>query len=275
MGCSSVNLEDDGIKLRQKNINININTLHLKKDLIHAQSLINLISRIRNKMIYLYHKLIYDTGACLYICPTIVHCFKSVLYKISYDLKGNFDNCNMEYVEDPPYLTIKNMTNIKKETIDLITELFNFIIEIKNYKTIIKQIDKETPGLLYLIFENKENLSKENINNINKGIDLFKETIKLREGIIKKYNRQIQNFIYKKEQFIKNINSIGKLAYDLNKSDIYEINYLNHTNSDDSNKMYKSIKEAKRSIEIILKAEKNDEIINSHESIIEDYDESL
>ena len=39
--------------------------------------------------------------------------------------------------------------------------------------------------------------------------------------------------------------------------------------------MYKSIKEAKRSIEIILKAEKNDEIINSHESIIEGNDESL
>ena len=71
--------------------------LWLKKDLIHAQSLINLISRIRNKMIYLYHKMIYDTGACLYINPTIVECFKSVLYKISYDLKGNFNNCQMEY----------------------------------------------------------------------------------------------------------------------------------------------------------------------------------
>ena len=96
MGCSSVNSVEEDIKLRQKNINLNTNTNHHKKDLIHAQSLINLISRIRNKMIYLYHKLIYETGACLYISPTIAHCLKSVLYKISYDLKGKFEYCFME-----------------------------------------------------------------------------------------------------------------------------------------------------------------------------------
>ena len=109
MGCSSVILEQDDTKLQQKIINLNTNTLHHKKDLIHAQSLI-----------YLYHKLIYDTGACLYINPTIVECFKSVLYKISYDLKGNFNNCQMEYIEDPPYLDIKNRINIKNETNELI-----------------------------------------------------------------------------------------------------------------------------------------------------------
>ena len=230
MGCSSVILQEDGTKLRQKNINININTLHHKKDLIHAQSLINLISRIRNKMIYLYHKLIYDTGACLYINPTIVECFKSVLFKISYDLKGNFNNCEMEYIEDPPYLNIKNRKNIKSETIDLITELFNFIIEIKNYNPIIKQIDKETPGLLYLIFENKESLSNENINNINKGINLFKEMTSLRITIINKYKLQIREFIYKKEEYLNNINLIGKKAYELKINDIYEINLLNRNN---------------------------------------------
>ena len=56
---------------------------------------------------------------------------------------------------------------------------YDFIVEINNYKTIIKQIDKETPGLLYLIFENKENVSDSNINNINKGIELFKEMTNL------------------------------------------------------------------------------------------------
>ena len=275
MGCSSVILEDDGTKLRQKNINININTLHHKKDLIHAQSLINLISRIRNKMIYLYHKLIYDTGACLYINPTIVECLKSVLYKISYDLKGNFNNCQMEYIEDPPYLDIKNRINIKNETNELITELFNFIIEIKNYKTIIKQIDKETPGLLYLIFENKESLSNENINNINKGINLFKEMTSLRTSIINKYKLQVRNYYYKKDEFINSINSIGKLAYDLNKKDIYEINYLNSSKVDDSKNMNKFINEAKKNMEIILKSEKNDDIINSHESIIKEFEDNL
>ena len=187
MGCSSVNSIEEDVKLRQKNINLNINTHHHKKDLIHAQSLINLISRIRNKMIYLYHKLIYDTGACLYLNPTIAHCLKSVLYKVSCDLEGKFENAGMEYMEDPPYLKIPNKNEIKKETKDLLTELFNFIVEIKNYKTIIKQIDRETPGLLYLIFENKENVSSENIDNINKGIELFKEMTNLRTSIINKY----------------------------------------------------------------------------------------
>ena len=270
MGCSSVTSGEESIKLRQKNIFLNTNSLHHKKDLIHAQSLINLISRIRNKMIYLYHKLIYDTGACLYINPTIEHCLKSVLYKISCDLKGQLENSELDYIEDPPYLSIKDYSNIKQETNNLIKELFKFIVEIKNYKTIIKQIDKETPGLLYLIFENKENVSSENIININKGIDLFKEMTNLRTGIINKYKLQIRDFLYRKDEFIKNINIIGKKAYDLQINDIYEINLLNQNNERNSFEMFKSIKDAKKNIEKILKEEKNDEIINDHENIVEE-----
>ena len=273
MGCSSVNSVEEDIKLRQKNIFLNTNSIHHKKDLIHAQSLINLISRIRNKMIYLYHKLIYDTGACLYLNPTIAHCLKSVLYKVSCDLEGKLENSGLEYFEDPPYLKLTKKSKIKIETNDLITELFNFIIEIKNYKTIIKQIDKETPGLLYLIFENKENVSSENIDNINKGIDLFKEMTNLRMGIINKYKLQIREFIYRNDEFIRNINFIGKKAYESNISDIYEINFLNREINDNANMMYKSIKEAKKNIEKIMKEEKNDEIINSDESIIQENEE--
>ena len=270
MGCSSVTSGEESIKLRQKNIFLNTNSLHHKKDLIHAQSLINLISRIRNRMIYLYHKLIYDTGACLYINPTIEHCLKSVLYKISCDLKGQLENSELDYIEDPPYLSIKDYSNIKQETNNLIKELFKFIVEIKNYKTIIKQLDKETPGLLYLIFENKENVSSENIININKGIDLFKEMTNLRTGIINKYKLQIRDFLYRKDEFIKNINIIGKKAYDLQINDIYEINLLNQNNERNSFEMFKSIKDAKKNIEKILKEEKNDEIINDHENIVEE-----
>ena len=275
MGCSSVNSIEEDVKLRQKNINLNINTHHHKKDLIHAQSLINLISRIRNKMIYLYHKLIYETGACLYINPTVAECLKSILYKISYDLEGNFEKCNMEYIEDPPYLKINNITNIKNDTQYLITELFNFILELKNYQAIIKKIDKETPGLLYLIFENKENISNDNIDKINKGIDLFKEMSTLRTTIINKYKLQVRDFYYKRDDFIKSINLIGEKAFRLKKGDIYEINYLNRYNEANPNEMYKSINEAKKMMEIILKQEKNDEIINSHESIIEECKEDL
>ena len=167
------------------------------------------------------------------------------------------------------------MWKIKKNSLDLLTELFNFIVEIKNYKTIIKQIDKETPGLLYLIFENKENISTENINNINKGIDLFKEMTNLRISIINKYKLQIRDFLYKKEEYLDKINLIGKKAYDLKIYDIYEINLLNRNNKENFDEMYKTVKEAKINIEKILKEEKNDEIINSHESIIEEFENIL
>ena len=212
-------------------------------------------------MIYLYHKLIYDTGACLYLNPTIEHCLKSVLYKISCDLEGEIKIYDLEYIEDPPFLKLTTKEKIKKNSLDLLTELFNFIVEIKNYKTIIKQIDKETPGLLYLIFENKENISTENINNINKGIDLFKEMTNLRISIINKYKLQIRDFLYKKEEYLDKINLIGKKAYDLKIYDIYEINLLNRKNKENFDEMYKTIKEAKINIEKILKEEKNDEII--------------
>ena len=275
MGCSSINHVEDDIKLRQKNINLNINTHYHKKDLIHAQSLINLISRIRNRMIYLYHKLIYETGACVYINPTIAHCLKGVLYKISCDLKGNIENCEIEYMEDAPFLKINKKENINEETNKLLNELLNFIVEIKNYKTIIKQIDKETPGLLYLIFENKENVSDSNINNINKGIELFKEMTNLRCQIINKYKYEIRDFINKREEYLGKIDLIGKRAFELQLNDIYEINFLNREDQKNEKIMYKTIKEAKKNIQQILEEENNDDIISSHESIIEEYKDNL
>ena len=39
--------------------------------------------------------------------------------------------------------------------------------------------------------------------------------------------------------------------------------------------MNKFINEAKKNMEIILKSEKNDDIINSHESIIKEFEDNL
>ena len=98
----------------------------------------------------------------------------------------------------------------------------------------------------------------------------------LRTGIINKYKLQVRDFVYRTDEFIKNINFIGEKAYKLNQDmDIYQINYLNRDNLDNEDKMYKSIKEAKKNMEIILKEEKNDDIIKSHESIIEEYEGEL
>ena len=278
MGCTSVNIINEDIKFRQEMINLNIDSNYHKKELIHAQSLINLISRIRNKMIYLYHKLIYDSGACLFINPTIKHCFNSIFYKISSDLKGKLSGEDIEYIEDPPYLKIKTDKNISQKGKNLINQLFSFIIEIKSYKSIIKQIDKETPGLLYLVNENKENISSKNIDNINRGIELFKNTINIRNEIINAYKLQIRDFFTKKEIFIKDYNKIGELAYLDKINDNYEITLLKKDDikeDDKENQMYKTIKEGKTIMEKILEREINDDIINSHESIIIEQKEEI
>ena len=276
MGCCSVNLVKEDINIRQQKINLNLNTKFHRKELIRAQSLINLISRIRNKIIFLYHKLIYDTGACLFLNPTIVHCFQTILYKISSELEGKLENFNIEYIEDPPYLKIEK-ESLTEESLNLINELFSFIIELKSYKTIIKQIDKETPSLLYLISENKENISLENINNINKGIELFQDLIKIREDILNLYKYQVRELITRKDTYCEEINKIGEEAFQKNINDIYEITLLknNNLNVDKDYQMYKSIKEAKKNIKKIIEQEFNDDIINSHESIIEAQKEEL
>ena len=97
----------------------------------------------------------------------------------------------------------------------------------------------------------------------------------LRTSIINKYKLQVRNYYYKKDEFINSINLIGKLAYDLKRKDIYEINFLNCSKVDDSKNMNKFINDAKKNMEIILKSEKNDDIINSHESIIEEFEDNL
>ena len=252
-------------------IDIKVDSIHYKKELLHAQSLINLITRMRNRVIFLYHKLIYDTAACLFLYPTVVHCFQAVLYKLATDLEGNFENSTLEYIEDPPYLKLKSEDKISEEGVSLLNELFNFIIELKSYKTILKQIDKETPGLLYLICEKKEKISPSNISNIKKGIELFQSMITLRSDIINMYKYQIREFITQKENFIKKVNQIGEKAFKAKITDIYEIIYLlrEYIKEDDyENRMYHSIRGGKQNIERIISQETNDDIIASHESII-------
>ena len=218
--------------------------------------------------------MIYDTGAFLFTNPTIVHCFKAVFYKISTDLEGKLDQYMIDSIEDPPFLIIINKENLPQDTQDLINELFNFIIELKSYKTILKQIDKETPGLLYLVFENKANISSKNINNINKGIELFRSMVSVRNDIMNKYIRQVRDYFSNKEDYLKNINIVGEMAYKNEKKNINEIVFLSKDIKDIIEKkdlnyqMYNSIEEAKKYMLKIIEQETNEDIVNSHESII-------
>jgi hypothetical protein len=280
MGCSTVSEIND---LQQETVE-----LEMKSDLqelYHAKSLINLITRIRNKMIHLYHKLIYDSGACVFMKPTIVHCLKSILYKISSEFEGNLKNSGLTVKEDPPYLKLSNEIKLSDESTNLLEELFHFIIELISYKSIIKQIEKEIPELIYLVHEKKNKLSKKNIELINKGIDLFRNLKKLKYDTIVLYKNQIFEFANRNDSFCERIDIIGKYAYEKNITNIYEITMLqkndqlnyrgnDKNNKDEEDKMFKSVYNAKIYMENIINNEKNDDIIESHESIIENLNNS-
>ena len=270
MGCTSFNSEIKDFQQETVELDLNKNI----KGLSYAKSLICLITRIRNKIIYLYHKLIYDSGACVFIKPTIVHCLNCILYKVSSEHNGNLRSAEITTKEDPPYLKLPHNIKISEECFNLFEELFNFIIELISYKAIIKQIDLETPELFYLIHEQKHNLSKKNIELINKGINLFKNMKHLKSDILNSYKNELYEFAFRKDFFFEKIDSIGKEAFKNNITNIYEIAMLKKTerkqnNDTNEEKMFKTIKDAKIYMENIISNEKNDDILVSHESIFE------
>lgn len=221
MGCSSTHTISDESFLRPMTLSLTL-PKESTVSLTHAHAIITSISKLRNRMITIYHKLLYKTGACLYIAPTIVHCVKSVFFKLSAELGGSLEKSNLAYIEDPPYLQME-MDALTEDTRTLLQGLFDFITEIRSYKALIKQIDKDTPELLYLIFENKDNISEENINEINKGVDIFKQIIKFRYGLLQQYKNEVYSYVTKNEMYCKEINRIGKEAHEQNITDIYKI----------------------------------------------------
>lgn len=277
MGCTSFQSISEINDYQQESIKLDMS--NNIKGLSHANSLIKLITRIRNKIIYLYHKLIYDTGACIFIKPNIAQCLKCILYKVSSEFEGKLENANIQHRDDPPYLVLSKEIPLSDKSLFLFNELFNFIIEIISYKTIIKQIDKETPELLYLIYESKNKLSNKNIELINKGMELFKNIKSIKYEILSIYKNQVYEFVYRKSKFYEEINEIGRYAYENNITDIYEIamiqkDFIKNDNNKNEMKMFKSVYNAKVYMENIINNEKNDDIIESHESIIENLDES-
>ena len=270
MGCGSTHLKMDGKIIRQENIELEITDIcKNNKDLYQAQSLIHLITNIRNKIIYEYDNLIYISGACLFKNPSISHCTKCILSKVCSESDGDLNNVGFSYREDPPFFKLK-LEKFSQETQDLIKKLFEFTIRLRDYKIILKQIDKETPKLIYIVFENNNNVSKENINKINKAILLFKDLSKLRTNILIEYKNQIYDLIMGNRIFCNQVNKIGEEAYKNKITDIYDIAMLfkKHINDEDfiSNvkkeewAMYNSINEAKKIMEKKLQKEKVEEI---------------
>jgi hypothetical protein len=278
MGCTSFQSISEINDYQQESIKLDMS--NNIKGLSHANSLIKLITRIRNKIIYLYHKLIYDTGACIFIKPNIAQCLKCILYKVSSEFEGKLENANIQHRDDPPYLVLSKEIPLSDKSLFLFNELFNFIIEIISYKTIIKQIDKETPELLYLIYEEKDQLSQKNIELINRGIELLKNLKKMQSEILTLYKVQISEFAFRNSVFCEKIDSVGKNAFLENVTDIYEIAMLQKkidsigSKNKDTDITFNSVYKAKMYMENIINNENDEDIIESHESIIENMNNS-
>ena len=274
MGCSNTMILENRKELQQSKINLTFTSNHLKKELQHAQVIISLITKIRNRIIYLYHKIIYSSAACIYDYPSITFALRNIFYKISADFKGDLLASNLTYIEDPPYLQCRGFDSLSEQAKEKLQEIFDFIVEVRGYKQIIKQIDKDTPELLFLVFENKEFISEENCKKINDSMNLFKEMVKLRYNILESYKNQIYNFVTKTDIYCKNINKIGKEAFKRGYKDIYEIALLKKNEIIDQNQ-YK-IKEIVISGVIVggKKIENNDKE-NSKTNINNNIDEEI
>jgi len=270
MGCGSIDLRVDGKVIKQENIELDINNIYKNKELNQAQSLIKLITILRNNIIYEFDNLIFITGACLFKNPDMSHCTKCILFKICSESEGDIRKTEFIYNEDLPFFKIDNMEKFSQETNDLISKLFAFIGKLRDYKIILRHLDKEMPKLMYIVFENNNKISKENIDKINKAILLFKNLSDFRIKIIKQYKNQISDLAMGNIDFYNQINTIGKLAYEKNITDIYEIvmlckkNIKENKNSIHHNKeeweMYNDINGAKKNMEKKLQSEKFEDV---------------
>ena len=262
MGCSTSTSVLD-INYLQQTQKINLTIKENDQNLNDVQNLISLIIKIRNRIIYQYHKLIYSCAACLYYKPSITRCLRNIFFKISCELKGKFEECKIDYIENIPYIQILN-ENLSNEINEKINELINFINELNDYKILIDKIDKESPQLFYLEFENNSNISDKNIKKIHISIQLFEQLKKIRLKLLKEYKDEIY-FLFKNKMLYchKIINTIGLDAYNKGLNDIYEIGMLNNQNENkinDNEEMYNKIENAKSNWEIILKNDFDKEI---------------
>ena len=268
MGCGTMT-KMEGKALKQEKIELDISNNNNKiKELSDAQSLIFIITNLYNKIIYDYDSLIYNTGACVFRNPNIIHCTKCLFFKMSSECGGNLNLVEFSFKEDPPFFTL-NKDNITPETQIILNELFEFVTNLKNYRIIIKQLDKETPRLMYIIHENNNNVSKENIDKIKQSLSLFHDLTQLGNRILAQYKNQIYDLIMSNSNYCTPINKLGKLASEKNITDKYEIAFLFNKLKNDTDfikyfrredwSLYRNIKEAKQIMEKKLNLEKQDE----------------
>jgi hypothetical protein len=257
MGCGNSNafVVNEQTKMNQSNISLILNNEkendNLNNDLNYAQTLIDLITQLRNRFIYLYHNLEYSTAGCIYLKPDILHCLYNLWYKMSADCRGKLSRSGFVYLSDVPFFECK-IEEFPEDTQKLIKQFQDFIVEINSYIIFIKQIDRKIPQLFYLIIEKKKYITEYNFNNINYAISLFKQMENIRVKILDEYEREINKLFVKRDAYFNKFDIVGREAYDNKITDIYEIAFLKKKfmtedeKNDEDEKTYKNINQAKK-----------------------------
>ena len=269
MGCGGYN--STLLNNSDKTLNKNSKNDYLYNSIKSSLSLVKLINKLKNKILFNYHNILHVTAGCLFknYDLSIGECLYNILYKISNELNGKIELSEIEYTENLPFLKI-NFDKISEESKNLLNQLFNFINELYSYRGIIHQIDKETPQLIYLSVEKKENLSKDVIDKINDGLETFKKISEFRESLLNKYLNTAYDLLFSKKKFFLKINQIGNKSFKMGLKDIYDISFLQYeTDENNKNKMYKNIETAKKNILKLIMKEKDLEQSLDTDSIIE------
>lgn len=269
MGCSSTNgviTKENKILNKPADMTNNLYALD-KPHLQQAKSTIENIYLLRSRFLYQYHNLIFHSGACCYKNPSIVHCLKSILYKMSAEKKGFIENYELTYIEDPPYLKMNNEDEVDENTGKIFKNLLDFIVEIRSYKSLIKQLEREIPGLLYILHENTNMVNSSEEEFIKDSVDMFEELKKFRARTLNAYKNEIYYYITQNDRYVEEVNTIGKEA-DKNKiTDIFKIAMLAKpfiekkdiadNQSEDSSRydMYDDVEEGKEIISKLIKEE--------------------
>lgn len=259
MGCSTSRTLPDLSHLGEIDDDLKISRTHSLYDSIQrAKDIIKSINKLSKKLLMNYYRIIDLTGACVFMTPSIAHSIRCLFYKISAELNGKIENAEIAHSEDPPYISLK-ATGLSQDTKSRMSSLFDFIIEVQSYKIIIRQLDKDTPDLFYLIYEEgKDFVSKNNKEKIKKAIDQFQQLIKVRSMILKKYKLELYLYFTRNEYYTAQINKFGEKAIQNNIDDIYKIALLNNPIAKmdkdlQLEAMYSNVDQAKKSFKHFLK----------------------
>ena len=81
MGCGSTHTLPEEALLKPMTLSLVLPKTS-SSSLNHAFAILRSITKFRNRFLLIYHKLLYTTGACVFINPTIILCVHCVFYKI-------------------------------------------------------------------------------------------------------------------------------------------------------------------------------------------------